>query len=472
MSVLSRLQEAWENPPQGPSWIGGAKAAWEAFKAPGRAINEGMTPDEMIKSGMDFAMTVGAGGSLVPKPGNSLGMFGGRMAKTANLKALSQAERLEKAGTNREDIWKLTGWGKGTDGEWRFEIPDHHAQFRNGIPKEKTNMGEAFSHPELYKAYPELAEGTVRQTSPGVSHYGANYGLNRVGINPTGPHPRSTMLHELQHSVQDIEDFARGTNTVHGPQSVYDKLVKSTHPDAPRLARIAKEKLKKSEQFAWKVYRNHAGEVESRNVQARQDLSPLERRMTPMWKTEDIPTSSQFVAGRGEKIKWSADAADPIAQANKTARSAGAVGAKAITPRYVQGSVKQGETVLNFGAGKPDKKTGKYLHSEMLREKGADVTEYDFGSNSVGNLGNQYDTVFASNVLNVQNGRPMLQDTLKQIKNSTRGRAVFNYPQSPRYMDLTPDEVATEIKSIFGAEPKRVGGTKQAPLWEIRTGND
>ena len=234
----------------------------------------------------------------------------------------------------------------------------------------------------------------------------------------------------------------------------------------------AKEKLKKSEMFAWKIYKNHAGEVEARNVQTRKDFSPLQRRLTPMFNTEDVPTSSQFVTGIGNKIKWSADAVDPVAQANKTARSAGAVGARAITPRYVKDTVKEGETVLNFGAGKPDKKTNSYLHSDMIRENGGIVDEYDFGSNSVGKLGNQYDTVFASNVLNVQNGRPMLQETLKQIKNSTKGRAVFNYPQSPRYMDLSPDEVASEIKSIFGVEPKRVGGTKQAPMWEVRTGND
>lgn len=297
MSMLSKLQKAWENPPEGPSIIGGAKAAWEAAKSPGRALRGEMTPDEMIRAGMDFAMTMGAGGSLVPKPGNSLGMFGGRLAKTADLRKLAQAERLEKAGTHTETIAKLTGWERGADGHWRFEIPDNNAKFRTDIPAFEQTTRDTFEHPELYKAYPELAQGTVRQTSPGVSHHGINYGKNRLGINPEGPHPSSTMLHELQHSIQDIEGFAKGTNTVHGSEDILHRLRQSNHPDAPKVYKKAAEKLSKSDEFAWKVYSNHAGEVEARNVQARMNMSPLERRLRPPSTTEDRPRRSQFITG-------------------------------------------------------------------------------------------------------------------------------------------------------------------------------
>jgi hypothetical protein len=147
------------------------------------------------------------------------------------------------------------------------------------------------------------------------------------------------------------------------------------------------------------------------------------------------------------------------------------VGSSAITPKYVANTVHKGETVLNFGAGKPDKVTGKYGHSEMIRASGAIVDEYDFGSNSTGSLGKKYDTVFASNVLNTQSSRAMLESTLDQIKGSVKrgGRTVFNYPVSPRYLHMRAVEVEAVIKGVFGVSqpPQRVGGTHSSPLWEL-----
>jgi hypothetical protein len=164
-----------------------------------------------------------------------------------------------------------------------------------------------------------------------------------------------------------------------------------------------------------------------------------------------------------------ADINEAIRLANSTARSAGAVGAKAITPQYVASTISPGESVLNFGAGKPDKATGKYLHSEIIRSFGGRVEEYDFGANAVGALDKKYNTVFASNVLNVQSTPQMLESTLSQIwdRVNNSGRAVFNYPSSPRYLQMSPKEVAASIERVTGLTPVRVGGTSSAPLWEV-----
>lgn len=168
------------------------------------------------------------------------------------------------------------------------------------------------------------------------------------------------------------------------------------------------------------------------------------------------------------------DINEAIRLANSTARSAGAVGAKAITPQYVASTISPGESVLNFGAGKPDKITGKYLHSEIIRSFGGKVEEYDFGANAVGALDKKYNTVFASNVLNVQSTPQMLESTLSQIwdRVNESGRAVFNYPSSPRYLQMTPKEVATSIEVVTGLPPVRVGGTSSAPLWEVSKAAD
>lgn len=185
-----------------------------------------------------------------------------------------------------------------------------------------------------------------------------------------------------------------------------------------------------------------------------------------------IPLSERFNPATGD-IRFMPETSeddDAVRLANSTARAAGAVGAKAITPRYVASTTKEGDSVLNFGAGKPDKNTGKYLHSEMVRGAGGNVEEYDFGGNSTGSLGKQYDTVFASNVLNVQSSDSMLDSTLNQIWNSVSdgGRAVFNYPESPRYIEMSPKEVAGAIKNVTGIDPVKVGGTNSAPLWEVK----
>lgn len=164
-----------------------------------------------------------------------------------------------------------------------------------------------------------------------------------------------------------------------------------------------------------------------------------------------------------------ADITEAIRLANSTARSAGAVGAKAITPQYVASTILPGDSVLNFGAGKPDKTTGKYLHSEIIRSFGGKVDEYDFGGNAVGSLDKKYNTVFASNVLNVQSSPQMLESTLSQIwdRVNSSGRAVFNYPSSPRYLQMSPRDVAASIEKITGITPIRVGGNSSAPLWEV-----
>lgn len=77
--------------------------------------------------------------------------------------------------------------------------------------------------------------------------------------------------------------------------------------------------------------------------------------------------------------------------------------------------------------------------------------------------------MFASNVLNVSSDEEMLRNTLLDIWDSVSpaGRAVFNYPQSPRKSGMTADQVYEIIGDTIGKFPTRVGGTKSAPIWEI-----
>ena len=158
--------------------------------------------------------------------------------------------------------------------------------------------------------------------------------------------------------------------------------------------------------------------------------------------------------------------AEQIKIANSTSRNSGAIGAKAITPKYVSEIATNNESILDFGAGKAA------AHTIRLREQGLDVTAYEFGDNVTelhdkDALNYIYDIVYASNVLNVQQSETMLKSTLKSISQCIMkgGIAIMNYPVSPRKIDLTASELENKLKDFF-VSVERVGGTKQAPLFK------
>jgi len=175
---------------------------------------------------------------------------------------------------------------------------------------------------------------------------------------------------------------------------------------------------------------------------------------------------------------------DYIARANATARSAGAVGARALVPRVVidllhadsVGNRIGFHNILNFGAGKPGK-DGHFLHSEMIRKAHpeAKVHEYDFGKNYTGLIihPGEYDLVFASNVMNVQSSVAMMRETLKQIGRAVRdgGMVILNHPSSPRHHAGSDYEVYELCRSALGVpmhSAMKVGGTKSSPVWMFR----
>ena len=57
--------------------------------------------------------------------------FAGQKASTANLEQLKNAQEMETLGADMESIRKATGWFKGRDGKWRFEINDSEMEYRD-----------------------------------------------------------------------------------------------------------------------------------------------------------------------------------------------------------------------------------------------------------------------------------------------------------------------------------------------------
>jgi len=161
-----------------------------------------------------------------------------------------------------------------------------------------------------------------------------------------------------------------------------------------------------------------------------------------------------------------------IETANKTSRANGAVGANAIVPKFVLKHLelffdKKYTTILDFGAGK------QAMHTKMFQADGWACTAYEFGNNvdiryhNELALKQQYDIVFASNVLNVQGSADMARQTIEQLANVMEqgvSKAFLNYPASPRKSDLTTLEMKLLLLEQF-SEVIQVGGGKNASLW-------
>jgi hypothetical protein len=158
---------------------------------------------------------------------------------------------------------------------------------------------------------------------------------------------------------------------------------------------------------------------------------------------------------------------DAVKIANATARAAGAVGARALTPRVAEQFFKPGMRILDFGSGP------EAMHAKAFVEKGHNVRAYDFGSNvregvhDADALAKQHDVVYASNVLNTQSSPEMLRETVSQIHSTTApgGRIVVNLPASPRkFAELDADLLVKTLTDQGFTDIQRVAGSKREPV--------
>ena len=290
--------------------------AARAAVAPGFAWKGGqVTPQDA----MNFASTVGGGGLAAsvaaPAPANALGMFVGRRAKTWNLRAMQNAELLEKAGVSPEEIWRRWGTWRGPDGEWRQEISDAGMQIQKpfeslGMTKESNYqyptaapMNQQISHPELYAAYPQLESvPTQVHKLAGWLPDSAQTGSASIGVNSktwamdtpknlsvrskTEQTAKQSIAHEGQHMVQAIEGFAQGGNETSFYASAR-KMLESNDPEWNKLSDA--EKGDRVSAMAFKMYQGLMGEAEARATQVRQTLTAEQRRARFPGLDYDLP---------------------------------------------------------------------------------------------------------------------------------------------------------------------------------------
>ena len=324
----------------------------------------------------------------------------GQKARTANSQTLQLAEQMEQEGASSEEIWQETGWTRTMDGQsWRFEIDNSEAEYRGGgdaqfredhadyaeyqdllqkmfegtisesemqrmeqlddiwsgeyarlrerVESGNATLADVLEHDSLYEAYPELRNVKVRLESDTGSKNGSyDPSTNTITISEDKPGDSAkvgTMLHEIQHAIQQIEgwesgaspeywaarEYESGDTASDRAQELYSRILTSldkadqnkviryneldremeatftADPESEAGKRYAKyeaeqdklyEELYKNEWFRrlldlqrkmenpqsayYEMYLNTAGEIEARNVSERYRMAQEERRKT------------------------------------------------------------------------------------------------------------------------------------------------------------------------------------------------
>lgn len=224
-----------------------------------------------------------------------------------NKQALTETQQRSKQG---KDLFpkELTQARKDLKAQTEdMELSLNRAYGYSDDPRSGNLASIAIDHPELFKAYPDLANIIVKQgaMSGADGTLGSLYG-NLLNVSSKGltQNPRSTALHELQHAIQDREGFAVGGNTRDFAKMKYEAEQKIgslndqmralvRQMDAPGVAKKDKDALssqyedlinqrmglvKQAQIDPMQAYGNLMGEAEARLTQRRMDLNPQQRR--------------------------------------------------------------------------------------------------------------------------------------------------------------------------------------------------
>lgn len=173
------------------------------------------------------------------------------------LNDLSVAKEMDKAGKTPKEIYIATSWEKGVDGKWRFEIDDDFKLNNISTLSRKEYGGRSYivdvlpnlvDDKKLFKAYPELKsvqivlynfdreDGTAAEYRDKSKYFDMPASITIWGIdynkNTLPDYHKSSLIHEIQHAIQEKEGFARGGN----PEGISASL-----PENPEWAKFYSE---------------------------------------------------------------------------------------------------------------------------------------------------------------------------------------------------------------------------------------
>lgn len=149
---------------------------------------------------------------------NRYNQSAGIHARTANRELLNEAQAMAAEGKMQREIYEKTGWRRGADGNWRFEIPDNLDKIdikKLQSTKQFFSLAEIYDNEKLYEAYPFLREVTIQKEKLDGNRLGYSEGDYLIVIDSDVDEwfTPGTIIHELQHIIQNYEGFASGGNT-------------------------------------------------------------------------------------------------------------------------------------------------------------------------------------------------------------------------------------------------------------------
>jgi len=142
---------------------------------------------------------------------------------------LEVAKKMEEEGKDAKAIKLATGWERGVDKLWRYEISTPHFKSVSAASfdlNESKKLGDIISDGEIFRAYPQLRDIEVSAVKLPNDTYG-QYGSGAIELNAAHLPKKDgkyaifsvesvrTLHHELQHAIQKIEGFAsRSTSNI------------------------------------------------------------------------------------------------------------------------------------------------------------------------------------------------------------------------------------------------------------------
>lgn len=171
--------------------------------------------------------------------------YAGEKALDADIQSLDTAREMEREGKDQEKIRQSTGWFRGMDGKWRFEIDDSGISLKTmGSIPNYTTLGELLDHVQLFDSYPELEDmGIIFQNlGSGKGSYSPKYDDINLdySLKKDQDELLNVLLHEAQHAIQDREGFASGSNKRYWEKQIqggYDARTKSERETAAEIER-------------------------------------------------------------------------------------------------------------------------------------------------------------------------------------------------------------------------------------------
>ena len=169
--------------------------------------------------------------NLIADAYNPAGIFIGPSSKMWNSAAKDMAAKMEKRGFDPRQIWEKTQTFRAGDGKWRQEIDDStmtlktmsrwpqevlegfndegHAQAGFKYFANHKNFQDAY--PNFFNSpnYSERLKVRAMNVDDGSGSYNSKSSLLTSGLNGRKL-DKATLIHEMQHAVQDQEGCARG----------------------------------------------------------------------------------------------------------------------------------------------------------------------------------------------------------------------------------------------------------------------